>query len=114
MRQIMIVLALFGLLLTSPAALGSDCQRYWDSRAAQDQYGNSWCWLSGRICYQCYDLNSGDNCSADWGECDPYPPMPEVRTAIHLELMEIRDGTTKNYCQASASAVDLPSAQELL
>ena len=69
MKKIFLV-ALFGILLSLPA-FGYDCTTYIDSRAAADQT-TTFCWLSGSICYQCYDVNTGDNCSSNWSACDPY------------------------------------------
>lgn len=85
MRRWIVFVVLLVLCFATPVAFGETCVRYWDSQAAS-YYGESFCWLSGRICYECYDDYSGENCSTDWSECNPYPSGPEHQRAFILFL----------------------------
>ena len=73
-------LAVTFLWLTTAASAATYCDTYYDSRSASS-YGEDFCWLSGAICYECYDTDSGESCTDDWKECNPYPPIPEQQTA---------------------------------
>jgi hypothetical protein len=86
-----ILLAAFlGILLSLPA-FGYDCTTYLDSQAAASQT-TTFCWLSGAICYQCYDVNTGDNCSSNWSACDPYRRRPQNPDPSVWMPLQVRPG----------------------
>ena len=68
-----VLIALFCMIFSGLAF--ADCAVYIDSKAfMNDTY--SFCWLSGNICYNCYNINTGDSCASDWRQCDPNPRKP--------------------------------------
>lgn len=107
MRRWSVLFVLFMSCFASTAIYGETCNTFYDSQAAS-YYGESYCWLSGRICYECYDTQSGENCSSDWSECNPYPTVPEHQRASVILL----DGgeVAEQGCVAPVEAAPLSSA----
>lgn len=67
-----------GSLGFSPEAAAAGqlhCYELIDARAGGSG-GTTFCWLSGRVCYDCYEDGSYASCSSDWQPCDPRPFMP--------------------------------------
>lgn len=73
-----LLIAVFLAIFSAP--LFGDCAIYYDSRAYSD-WEYTLCWMYGAICYNCYDINTGDSCASNWEACDPYPkpdPVPPI------------------------------------
>ena len=88
---------------------GVQCDRYVDSRAYDDGYYD-FCWLSGSLCANCYDSETGDSCAAEGGPCDPYParPMQPVAEQRDREARELfkREAKPLPPCMANALQPD--------
>ena len=94
---------LIALVVPSVASAGLYCTTYYDSRAASS-WGDSYCWLSGAICYQCWDDFAND-CSSDWHECSPVPT--EEHQTARLLLDDAQDHTIVSICQEVPEAAEL-------
>jgi hypothetical protein len=75
-RSFVAVLTLLVVLGLAPSA-AADCVLYFDSKAGVNPFtGDTFCWLSGEVCIQCYNPETGDDCAANWQTCRPDPPAP--------------------------------------
>lgn len=72
MRKVFLCVAAF-LLVMVTLPLSASCEQVIDSRSYDDGT-NSWCWLSGLICYYCWGTTADENCANDWEPCDVTPP----------------------------------------
>jgi hypothetical protein len=66
-----LALAAASMAICATAQAQYNCQAYLDSRSGSSG-GTDFCWLSGSICYDCWD-NFYNTCSNDWEPCDPRP-----------------------------------------
>lgn len=109
-RCFLSLLGIVFLLLALPTfSIEVECERYWDSTAATYQ-GESFCWLSGAVCYQCYETTAGQNCSSNWDECTPFL-QERHRTAL-LDRSHTND-TPLLVCRRSERAPALTASQLL-
>lgn len=72
----------FAFAVAGSTQASVQCYGYYDSRSGSSG-GQTFCWLSGSICYECVYEGPGSagSCSNDWTPCDPRPPQPAVQTA---------------------------------
>ena len=108
LQRILPVLFVLAALL-APATASAYCTTYFDSQAAT-AYGDSFCWLSGAICFQCWDDLAND-CSANWQECDPVPIEEQQYARVLWD--EASDPFAARICQTVPESAELDPAQVL-
>lgn len=76
-HRVAFVLTLLVVFVAVPAVQADvKCEVYWDKVAYDNDDAYSFCWLSSRVCHQCYDEGTAEHCASDWEPCDPYPKPP--------------------------------------
>lgn len=91
-------LVLTMILVAGPLYADLQCDTYYDDSRAYDDGYDDFCWLSGSICVNCYDVGTPDSCTEDLGPCDPYPQGPDIQVA---QLFE-RQAMPVSPCMAKA------------
>lgn len=71
MGRLIRIAFLLGICLVGASAFAEvRCETYYNTVAYSDAQYN-FCWLSGAICYQCYDVDTAESCSNDFSPCEP-------------------------------------------
>lgn len=84
------------------------CAQYWDSRSGSGG-GYTFCWLSGSICYDCWDSGSGSTCSNDWSPCDPRPRQEHKMASFETGPNTAVDAQPFRICEVIAPTPALRS-----
>jgi hypothetical protein len=71
-RHFRMILMLAMFVFAASAFAEVQCDVTYNSKAYSDAQYN-FCWLSGSVCYQCYDVQTADSCSSEYTPCNPYP-----------------------------------------